>query len=80
MPETLTIEPRVRKIIAEHLGVDPERVTDDARFAEDFGADSLDMIEVVAGIESEFDIIVSLDEQAACLTVGDLIGVVEAKR
>jgi acyl carrier protein len=54
---------RVRKVVAHTLKVDPARVTDNARFVEDLGAESMQSIELVAAFEEEFDI--DMDEQAA---------------
>jgi len=49
-------EARVREIIVNELGVEPEKVTDDASFVEDLGADSLDTVELVMAFEEEFGI------------------------
>ncbi len=54
---------RVKQVVARTLKVDPSRVTDDARFVEDLGAESMQSIELVAAFEEEFDI--DMDEQAA---------------
>jgi acyl carrier protein len=80
MPETITIPDRVRNAMAERLGLDLDRLTDGASLTDDLGVDSLDMIEAVASIETEFDVIISLDEQASWRTVGDVIRAVEAER
>ena len=50
------IEERVKEIIADRLGVDPEEVTPDASFVEDLGADSLDTVELVMALEEEFGV------------------------
>lgn len=63
----------LRKIIVEHLGVDLAKVTDDASFIDDLGADSLDTIELVMAIEEEFDIEISDADAETILTVGDAI-------
>nr|ARO91003.1 acyl carrier protein [Corynoplastis japonica] len=47
---------KVQKIVAQQLGVDPSQVTKEANFANDLGADSLDTVELVMGIEEEFDV------------------------
>ena len=49
-----SIDARVREIIINELGVEPEKVTDDASFVEDLGADSLDTVELVMAFEEEF--------------------------
>jgi acyl carrier protein len=54
---------RVKRVVAETLHVEPDRVTDDARFVEDLGAESIQSIELVAAFEEEFDI--DMDEEAA---------------
>lgn len=48
------IAERVKKIVVEQLGVDPEQVTEDASFVDDLGADSLDNVELVMALEEEF--------------------------
>ena len=57
------VSERVRQVVARTLKVDPSRVTDDSRFVEDLGAESMQSIELVAALEEEFDI--EMDEQAA---------------
>ena len=47
---------RVKKIVVEHLGVEPDKVTENASFIDDLGADSLDTVELVMAFEEEFDI------------------------
>ncbi len=59
----MTIPERVSKIIAEQLGVKPERITPEADFADDLGADSLDTVELVMAFEEEFGLEIS-DEDA----------------
>lgn len=55
MSETEIFE-KVKKIVADQLGVDPAEVTPEASFANDLGADSLDTVELVMALEEEFDI------------------------
>ena len=64
---------RVRKVTAETLKVDMGRITDDARFVEDLGAESIQSIELIAAFEEEFDI--EMDEEAAtgAKNVGDAV-------
>ncbi len=72
-----TIEQRVKKIIVEQLGVNPDQVTPEARFIDDLGADSLDTVELVMALEEEFGHDIP-DEQAEKLqTVGDVIKYIE---
>ncbi len=52
----MAIKGKVKDIIVEQLGVDPERVKEDAKFIDDLGADSLDIVELIMAMEEEFDI------------------------
>ncbi len=67
-------EARVREIIVNELGVEPEKVTDDASFVEDLGADSLDTVELVMAFEEEFGIDIPDEAAEQMRTVGDAIG------
>jgi acyl carrier protein len=62
---------RVKKIVVEHLGVDDSKVTDNASFVDDLGADSLDTVELVMAFEKEFDIDIPDEEAEKLRTVGD---------
>ena len=62
-----TIEERVKKIVAEQLGVKEEEVVNDASFVEDLGADSLDTVELVMALEEEFETEIP-DEEAEKIT------------
>lgn len=62
---------KIRQIIAGILNIDPEKVTADSTFIEDLGADSLDIFQVIMGIEEEFDIEVSPEEAERVVTVED---------
>jgi acyl carrier protein len=64
---------RVKKIVVEHLNVDAEKVTDNASFIEDLGADSLDTVELVMAFEEEFSIEIPDDAAESIVTVGDAI-------
>ncbi len=64
---------RVREIIANELGVELEKVTDEASFVEDLGADSLDTVELVMAFEEEFGIEIPDEDAEKMLTVGDAI-------
>jgi acyl carrier protein len=70
---------RVKRVVAETLRVDRDRVTDDARFVEDLGAESIQSIELVAAFEEEFDI--DMDEEAALQVknVGDAVSFIERR-
>lgn len=71
------IADKVREIIVEQLGVNPEQVTPEAKFIEDLGADSLDTVELVMAFEEEFGIDVPDEEAEKLLSVSDVIRYVE---
>ena len=64
---------RVKKIVIEHLGVEDEKVTENASFIDDLGADSLDTVELVMAIEEEFGCEIPDDAAEKILTVKDAI-------
>ncbi len=64
---------RVKKIVAEHLNVEPEKVTENASFIEDLGADSLDTVELVMAFEEEFGIEIPDDAAESIVTFGDAV-------
>jgi acyl carrier protein len=68
---------KIKKIIVDHLGVDAEKVTDEASFIDDLGADSLDTVELVMAFEEEFGAEISDSEAEKILTVSDAIKFVE---
>ena len=68
-----SIAEKVKDIIVEQLGVNPEQVTEKASFIEDLGADSLDTVELVMAFEEEFDIEVPDEEAEKLQSVGDVI-------
>jgi acyl carrier protein len=68
---TANIEDRVKDIIVEELGVEREKLTNEASFMEDLGADSLDTVELVMAFEKEFDIDIPDEEAEKLRTVGD---------
>ncbi len=68
-----SIEERVKKIVIEHLGVDKEKVANDASFIDDLGADSLDTVELVMAFEEEFGVEIPDDAAETILTVGDAV-------
>ncbi|WP_018390320.1 acyl carrier protein [Ancylobacter sp. FA202] len=71
------IAERVKKIVAEHLGVEPEKVTEDASFIDDLGADSLDTVELVMAFEEAFNCEIPDDAAETILTVRDAITFLE---
>jgi acyl carrier protein len=66
-------ESKVREIIVNELGVEAEKVTPDASFVEDLGADSLDTVELVMAFEEEFGIDIPDEDAEKLRTVGDAI-------
>ncbi len=66
-------EARVREIIINELGVEAEKVTDEASFVDDLGADSLDTVELVMAFEEEFGIDIPDEDAEQMRTVGDAI-------
>ena len=70
---------KVKKIVTDHLGVDEAKVTEEASFIDDLGADSLDTVELVMAFEEEFGSEISDSEAEKILTVGDAIKFVENK-
>lgn len=75
-----TIEERVKKIVAEQLGVKEEEVTSDASFVEDLGADSLDTVELVMALEEEFETEIPDEEAEKITTVKLAIEYIEANQ
>ncbi len=71
------VSEKIKKIIVDHLGVDASKVTDDASFIDDLGADSLDTVELVMAFEEEFGAEISDSEAEKILTVGDAIKFIE---
>ena len=74
-----SIEEKVKDIIVEQLGVNPEQVTPQASFIEDLGADSLDIVELVMAFEEEFAVEVPDEDAEKLQTVGDVIKYIEEK-
>ena len=74
-----SIEEKVKDIIVEQLGVNPEQVTTNASFIEDLGADSLDTVELVMAFEEEFSVEVPDEDAEKLQTVGDVVKYIEEK-
>lgn len=68
-----TIESRVKKIVVQQLGADPDNVTREKYFMDDLGADSLDVVELIMAIEEEFDICIPEKDCDSLKTVGSLM-------
>ncbi|MFR4416558.1 MAG: acyl carrier protein [Akkermansia sp.] len=72
-----SIEEKVRSIIVEQLGVESDKVTADAKFIEELGADSLDTVELVMAFEENFDIEVPDEEAEKLQSVADVVAYIE---
>ncbi len=70
---------RVKKIVVEHLGVEESKVTENASFIDDLGADSLDTVELVMAFEEAFSVEIPDDAAEKILTVKDAIDFISAK-
>jgi acyl carrier protein len=70
---------KVKKIVANHLGIDEAKVIEEASFIDDLGADSLDTVELVMAFEEEFGSEISDSDAEKILTVGDAIRFIENK-
>ena len=69
----------LKEVAAEVLSVDPDQVTEAARFKEDLDADSLDLVELVMGLEERFDIEVPEEDLEGVTTVGQAVDLVLSK-
>jgi acyl carrier protein len=69
----MDLESRIKEIIADQLGVEIEKLRDDANFVQDLGADSLDVVELVMAFEEEFGIEIPDEDAEKIRTVGDVI-------
>ena len=71
------VQDKIKQIIVDELGVDEAEVTENARFIEDLGADSLDLVELVMRFEEEFDIEIPDEDAEKIQSVGDAIRYVQ---
>jgi acyl carrier protein len=72
-----SVADRVKEIIVEQLGVNPDQVTPEAKFIEDLGADSLDTVELVMAFEEEFGAEIPDEDAEKLQTVGDVTKYIE---
>ena len=75
----MAVTEKVKEIIAEQLGVKKEEVTDEAKFIDDLGADSLDTVELVMALEEEFGIEIPDEDAEKMVTVGEAVKYIEQK-
>jgi acyl carrier protein len=71
---------RVKKIVVEHLGVEADKVTEEASFIDDLGADSLDIVELVMAFEEEFSVEIPDDAAEKISTVKDAITYIDSNK
>jgi len=76
---TEEISNKIKKIITDHLGIDASKLTEDANFVNDLGADSLDTLELVMAFEEEFNFEIPDSEAEKITTVGDAIKFITAE-
>ena len=69
----INVKEKVKKIVADHLGVDEDKVTDEASFIDDLGADSLDTVELVMAFEEEFGCEIPDDAAEKIVTLKDAV-------
>lgn len=74
----MDIESRIKAIIADQLGVSEDEVKPEARFIEDLGADSLDIVELIMAMEEEFETEIPDEQAEKILTVGDATAYIQA--
>jgi acyl carrier protein len=75
----MSIEERVKQIIVEQLGVNESEVTPEAKFVDDLGADSLDLVELVMALEEEYNTEISDEDAEKIQTVGDAIKYIQSR-
>ena len=75
----MSIEQRVKEIIVEQLGANESEVKPEAKFVDDLGADSLDLVELVMALEEEYNTEISDEDAEKILTVGDAINYIKGK-
>jgi acyl carrier protein len=72
------LETRLKKIVAEQLGVDESKIIPSARFSDDLNADSLDLVEMIMSLEEEFGVEIPDEDAEKILTVGDAMSYIES--
>ncbi len=69
---------KLKKVIAEVLSVDPDEITMDTTFTDDLGADSLDVFQIIMGIEEEFDIEIPTEKAESITTVDEAVEMIKS--
>ncbi len=72
-------EQKIKEIIADQLGVEVDKLSPDAKFVEDLGADSLDVVELIMSFEEEFNIEIPDEDAEKIKTVGDVLNYLNSK-
>lgn len=72
-----SVEERVFEVVSQHLGIDKDQITREKSFVNDFGADSLDLVELVMELEEEFNVQIPEEEAEKIQTVGSAIDYIE---
>ena len=75
----MNILEQVKEVVVDKLGADPDKVKLEARFTEDLGADSLDTVELIMGLEDKFNLEIGDEEAEKIHTVGDAVQYIESK-
>lgn len=70
---------KVKKLLAEQLNIDEEKITEESKVIDDLGADSLDVVEMLMTLEDEFNVSVSDEESVSLKTVGDIVKLIDSK-
>jgi acyl carrier protein len=73
------MEQKLKELIAENMDVDVNDISRESNFVEDFGVDSLEMVELVVELEQQFGVLITNEELATVKTFGDLLAFVEKK-
>jgi len=79
MSDTSKYYTRIKEIIIDKLGIEESKITNEARFIEDLGADSLDTVELIMQFEEEFDIEISDEDAESLTTVGTSVEYINNK-
>ncbi len=76
----MSVEQRVKEIIADQLGVEMEKITPEAKFVDDLGADSLDVVELIMAFEEEFGVEIPDEDAEKIATVKDVLDYIKSKQ
>ena len=80
MNEVESVESKVKKIVIDHLGVEPSKVSPESKFIDDLGADSLDTVELVMAFEEEFGVEIPDDAAETIITVQNAIDYIDKNK